>query len=101
MAIRPRTAPPIAPRSRSRTSGGETAIHQAKSRRLPARQPKLRQGCNLSIHCGLEARMENYTDRVNYFCVGLGIGAVAGLLLAPKPGANTREEIGRKFEEGK
>jgi gas vesicle protein len=38
-----------------------------------------------------------------YFLAGVGlgalIGAAAGLLLAPKAGAETREDLGRKFED--
>jgi gas vesicle protein len=45
--------------------------------------------------------MENHTSKINYFCVGVGIGAVAGLLFAPKSGAETRDEMTRKVEEGK
>jgi hypothetical protein len=45
--------------------------------------------------------MENYISKVNYFCVGLGIGALAGILFAPKSGAETRDDMTRKFEEGK
>ena len=45
--------------------------------------------------------MENHSSKVNYFCVGLGIGAVAGMLFAPKSGAETRKEMVRKAEEGK
>jgi gas vesicle protein len=45
--------------------------------------------------------MENYSSKVNYFCVGLGIGAIAAILFAPKSGAETRDEMVRKFEEGK
>ena len=45
--------------------------------------------------------MENYSSKVNYFCVGLGIGAIAGILFAPKSGEETRDEMMRKFEEGR
>ena len=45
--------------------------------------------------------MENYSSKVNYFCVGLGIGAAAAMLFAPKSGAETRDVIVRKAEEGK
>jgi gas vesicle protein len=45
--------------------------------------------------------MENYSVKVNYFCVGLGIGAIAGIFFAPKSGEETRDEMMRKFEEGK
>jgi gas vesicle protein len=45
--------------------------------------------------------MENYVSKVNYFCVGLGIGALAGILFAPKSGEETRDEMTRKLEEGK
>ncbi len=45
--------------------------------------------------------MENYSSRVNYFCVGLGIGALAGILFAPKSGAETRDDVTRKVQEGK
>jgi gas vesicle protein len=34
------------------------------------------------------------------FFVGLGVGAVTALLMAPKSGKETREMIGRKAEEG-
>ncbi len=40
--------------------------------------------------------MENYISKVNYFCVGLGIGALAGILFAPKSGAETRDDVTRK-----
>lgn len=38
-----------------------------------------------------------------YFLAGVGVGALigaaAGLLLAPKSGAETREDLARKFDE--
>lgn len=45
--------------------------------------------------------MESYGSKVNYFCVGLGIGALAGILFAPKSGVETRDEMAQKLEEGK
>lgn len=35
-----------------------------------------------------------------YFLIGLGIGAAAGILYAPKSGAETRHFLKRKSEEG-
>lgn len=38
-----------------------------------------------------------------YFLAGVGVGALigaaAGLLLAPKPGAETRQDLARKYDE--
>lgn len=38
-----------------------------------------------------------------YFLAGVGVGALigaaAGLLLAPKPGSETREDLGHKIDE--
>ena len=39
--------------------------------------------------------------RFSYFFLGLGIGVAAGLLLAPKSGAETREFLLEKADEGK
>jgi gas vesicle protein len=36
-----------------------------------------------------------------YFWAGIGLGAIAGILLAPKSGSETREQVTRKFQEGK
>ncbi len=38
---------------------------------------------------------------VGYFWAGIGLGAVAGILLAPKSGAETRERLTRKLQESK
>jgi gas vesicle protein len=50
--------------------------------------------------------MSELNDEKNtmlYFLAGVGVGALigaaAGLLLAPKPGAETRAELGEKFED--
>jgi gas vesicle protein len=36
-----------------------------------------------------------------WFLAGLGVGAVVGVLYAPKSGEETREAIREKFEEGR
>ena len=41
------------------------------------------------------------SNRLPYFVAGLGIGAAAGLLLAPKRGEDTREDIARAVEDGR
>ena len=37
--------------------------------------------------------------KINKFLIGLGIGAVAGMLLAPKKGSELREDISTKAKE--
>jgi gas vesicle protein len=44
---------------------------------------------------------ENVGSKVSYFLVGLGIGALVGILFAPKSGDETREFLTQKAEEGK
>ena len=44
---------------------------------------------------------ENTGSKVSYFLVGLGIGALVGILFAPKSGEETREFLTQKAEEGK
>ena len=43
----------------------------------------------------------NVGSKVSYFLVGLGIGALVGVLFAPKSGEETREYLTQKAEEGK
>lgn len=40
------------------------------------------------------------THNTFYFLMGLGIGAAAGILYAPKSGPETRDFLRRKSEEG-
>jgi gas vesicle protein len=40
-------------------------------------------------------------SKVSYFMVGLGIGALVGILFAPKSGEETREFLTQRAEEGK
>jgi gas vesicle protein len=44
---------------------------------------------------------DNTGSKVTYFLVGLGIGALVGILFAPKSGEETREFLAQKAEEGK
>lgn len=40
-------------------------------------------------------------SKVSYFMVGLGIGALVGILFAPKSGEETREYLTQRAEEGR
>ncbi len=44
---------------------------------------------------------ENGGSRISYFMVGLGIGALIGILFAPKSGDETREYLTKKADEGR
>jgi len=44
---------------------------------------------------------DNVGSKVSFFLVGLGIGALIGILFAPKSGEETREYLSQKAEEGK
>jgi gas vesicle protein len=39
-------------------------------------------------------------NKLSYFCLGLGLGVAVGVLFAPKSGAETRELIMSKANEG-
>lgn len=43
----------------------------------------------------------NGGSRFTYFLAGITIGAIAGLLLAPRSGGETRELLGRKADESR
>ena len=43
----------------------------------------------------------NIGSKVSFFIVGLGVGALVGILFAPKSGEETREYLSNKAEEGK
>jgi|SRR5712692_5595705 gas vesicle protein len=44
---------------------------------------------------------DNIGSKISYFMVGLGIGALIGILFAPKSGEETREYLSKKADEGK
>lgn len=44
---------------------------------------------------------DNAGSKVSFFLVGLGIGALVGILFAPKSGEETREYLSQKADEGR
>src|SRR5260370_30656200 len=44
---------------------------------------------------------DNIGSKVSYFLAGLGIGALVGILFAPKSGDDTREFLSKKADEGR
>ena len=44
---------------------------------------------------------DNVGSKVSVFLVGLGIGALVGILFAPKSGEETREYLSSKADEGR
>jgi gas vesicle protein len=44
---------------------------------------------------------DNVGSKVSFFLVGLGIGALVGVLFAPKSGEDTRDFLTKKADEGK
>lgn len=44
---------------------------------------------------------DNASSKFSFFLVGLGIGALLGILFAPKSGEETREFLSSKADEGR
>ena len=44
---------------------------------------------------------DNVGSKVSFFLVGLGIGALVGVLFAPKSGEETRDYLTKKADEGR
>jgi gas vesicle protein len=44
---------------------------------------------------------DNVGSKVSYFMVGLGVGALIGVLFAPKSGEETRRFLSERADEGK
>jgi gas vesicle protein len=44
---------------------------------------------------------DNVGSKVSYFLVGLGVGALMGVLFAPKSGEDTREYLSKRADEGR
>lgn len=44
---------------------------------------------------------DNVGSKISFFLVGLGIGALVGILFAPRSGEETREYLAQKADEGR
>jgi gas vesicle protein len=44
---------------------------------------------------------DNAGSKISFFLVGLGIGALVGILFAPKSGEETRDFLAQKADEGR
>ena len=44
---------------------------------------------------------DNVGSKVTYFLVGLGVGALVGVLFAPKSGEETREYLTKRADDGR
>jgi len=44
---------------------------------------------------------DNVGSKITYFLVGLGVGALVGILFAPKSGEETRDFLAKKADEGR
>jgi gas vesicle protein len=44
---------------------------------------------------------DNIGSKASYFMVGLGVGALLGILFAPRSGEETREYLANKADEGR
>ena len=44
---------------------------------------------------------DNVGSKVSYFLVGLGMGALMGVLFAPKSGEDSREYLSKRADEGR
>jgi gas vesicle protein len=44
---------------------------------------------------------DNVGSKVSYFLVGLGVGALLGVLFAPKSGEETRDYLTKRADEGR
>jgi len=44
---------------------------------------------------------DNVGSKVSYFLVGLGVGALMGVLFAPKSGEDTREYLSKRADDGR
>src|SRR2546429_4770229 len=51
--------------------------------------------------CALPILADSVGSKVTYFLVGLGLGALVGVLFAPKAGDETRDYLSKKADEGK
>ncbi len=58
-------------------------------------------GCRVSVAIWGFTMSDNGGNKVSYFLVGMGIGALLGILFAPKSGEETRDYLVHRADEGK
>jgi gas vesicle protein len=46
-------------------------------------------------------RQRNFTTAFSFLAIGLGIGALAALLITPKTGRQVRKEVRRRYEDAR
>ena len=46
-------------------------------------------------------RQKNYTTAVSFLVIGLGLGALAAMLLTPKTGKQVRKDVRRRYEDAR
>jgi gas vesicle protein len=62
----------------------------------------LRPDTYATLDLDLEVAMsDNAGSKVSFFIVGLGVGALLGILFAPKSGDETRDYLSSKADEGR
>jgi gas vesicle protein len=44
---------------------------------------------------------DNVGSKISFFLVGLGVGALVGVLFAPKSGEDTREYLAKRADDGR
>jgi gas vesicle protein len=46
-------------------------------------------------------RQRNYTTALSFLAIGLGVGALAAMLLTPKTGKQVRKDVRRRYEDAR
>lgn len=46
-------------------------------------------------------RQRNFTSALGFLAIGLGLGALAALLVTPKTGKQVRKDVRRKYEDAR
>jgi len=46
-------------------------------------------------------RQSNYTSALSFLAIGLGLGALAALLITPKTGKQVRKDVRRTYEDAR
>src|SRR5215469_5854526 len=54
-----------------------------------------------TFNCVEVLMADNVGSKVSYFLVGLGVGALMGVLFAPKSGEETRDYLAKRAEDGR